>query len=135
MKNFIDNVLALFREKYDAKKDETKTHFIDLPPDIKPSKNIVETEVNLDVANHNNFANPSTQNRYAKQSKTRRYRDEHLDDVGELATFVISSNKQKHDIASSNRKLGRWVSRHESLKIQGRIIDKGFFILVVSLKL
>lgn len=127
MKNFIDNVLALFREKYDAKKDETKTHFIDLPPDIKPSKNIVETEVNLDVANHNNFANPSTQNRYAKQSKTRRYRDEHLDDVGELATFVISSNKQKHDIASSNRKLGRWVSRHESLKIQGRIIDKGFF--------
>ena len=127
MKNFIENVLALFREKYDDKKDEAKTHFIDLPPDIKPSKIVVETEVDSDVANHNNFTNPSTQNRYAKQSKTSRYRDEHLDDVGELATFVISSNKQKHDTTSSNRKLGRWVSRYESLKIQGRIIDKGFF--------
>ena len=127
MKNFIDNVLALFREKYDDKKDEAKTHFIDLPPDIKPSKIVVETEVDSDVANHNDFTNPSTQNRYAKQSKTSRYRDENLDDVGDLATFVISSNKQKHDTTSSNRKIGRWVSRHESLKIQGRIIDRGFF--------
>lgn len=127
MKNFIENVLALFREKYDGKKDGAKTHFIDLPPDIKPSETIVETGVDSDVANHNNSTNPRAQNIYARQSQTNRYRDEHLDDVGELATFVISSNKQKHDITSSNRKLGRWVSRYESLKIQGRIIDKGFF--------
>jgi len=127
MKNFIENVLALFREKYDDKKDEAKTHFIDLPPDIKPSETIVETGVDSDVANHNNSTNSSTQNRYAKQSRTNRYRNEHLDDVGELATFVISSNKQKHNTTSSNRRLGRWVSRYESLNIQGRIIDNGFF--------
>ena len=127
MKNFIENVLALFREKYDDKKDEAKTHFIDLPPDIKPSKTIVETEVDLDVVNHNNFTNPSAQNIYTKQSQTSRYRNEHLDDIDGLATFVISSNKQKHNTTSSNRKLGRWISRYESINIQGRIIDKGFF--------
>ena len=93
MKNFIENVLVLFRKKYDDKKDEVKTHFIDLPPDIKPSKTTVETEVDLDVVDHNNFTNPSTQNSYAKQSQTNRYRNEHLDDVGGLATFIISSNK------------------------------------------
>lgn len=127
MKNFIDNVLALFRQKYDTKRDKAQTHFIELPPDIKPSKTAIEKNVDSEVTDKHSSSSIDTQNRHAKPNKANRPHSEHLDDIDELATFVISSSKQQHDLASSKRKLGRWVSRHESLNIQGRIIDKGFF--------
>lgn len=79
MKNFIDNVMARFKEKYDAKDNDTKTTFIDLPPDIKQS------------------------------SRTSQYDNSDSDDIDNLATFVLSSDdltsRQNDQIIPSNQNL------------------------------
>jgi len=88
MKNFIDNVMARFKEKYDAKDNDTKSTFIDLPPDIKQS------------------------------SRTSQYDNSDSDDIDNLATFVLSSDdltsRQNDQIIPSNQNLkkGRWVIVH-----------------------
>lgn len=135
MKNFIVDVLALFKKKYDANSNETgQTKFIDLPPDIKSSVNVIEPEVSLDVSKPNNFANSSAQSSQDNRNKTSKHYNDNLDDVDKLATFIISSDKSKHDIAASNRKLGRWVTGYESLNINGRTIEQGFFYFGDQLK-
>lgn len=81
----------------------------------------------LEVSKPNNFANSGAHISKDNQNKNSTHYNDNLDDVGELATFVISSNKPKHDIAASSRKLGRWITGCESLEINGRTIEQGFF--------
>lgn len=109
MKNFIDNVMARFKEKYDAKDNDTKSTFIDLPPDIKQS------------------------------SRTSQYDNSDSDDIDNLATFVLSSDdltsRQNDQIIPSNQNLkkGRWVTQYESITIHGRTIERGFIYVGAQL--
>lgn len=99
MKKFIDNVMARFKEKYDAKDNETKTAFIDLPLDIKPS------------------------------SHTSQYDNSNSDDIDSLATFVLSSENSlsnQNESSKQKSKKGRWVTQYESITIHNRIIEQGF---------
>ena len=109
MKNFIADVKALFRQKYDANTQVNKTSkptFIDLPPDIKPDN---QSRVRQPIQN---------------------------DDTDEFASFIISSSKSNNDsINSSNKQLGRWVTASESLNIKGRSIDRGFYYVGGQLKM
>ena len=109
MKNFIADVKALFKQKYDADAQGNKTaksKFIDLPPDIKPD-------------NQHRVSQP-TQN----------------DETDDFASFIISSGKSNNDsITSSNKQLGRWVVENESLNINGRSIERGFYYIGGSLKM
>ncbi|WP_201534240.1 TerB N-terminal domain-containing protein [Psychrobacter immobilis] len=105
MKNFIADVKALFKQKYDADAQGNKTAkstFIELPPDIKPDNS------------HNSRRNiRSTQNH----------------DNDEFASFIISSAKSNASNTSSNKQLGRWIKENESLNINGRSIERGFYYL------
>lgn len=101
MKNFIADVKALFKQKYDADAQGNKTNkpaFIDLPPDIKPD------------------------------NRHRVSRSNQNDDIDDFASFIISSGKSNNaSSASSNKQLGRWITENESLNINGRSIERGFY--------
>ena len=133
MKNFIVDVLALFKKKYEPQSYKTgHTKSISLPPDIKPSARNDEPVVSPKVANPNNFASPNTQSSRShqhSQNKTRKQNHNNNDDdsVDELATFIISSNKPTYKAAASTQKLGRWVTEHEALTINKRQIARGFY--------
>ena len=101
MKNFIADVKALFRQKYDADAQGNKANkpaFIDLPPDIKPD--------------NRHRVSQSSQN----------------DDTDDFASFIISSGKSNNvSGVSANKQLGRWFKENESFDIKGRFIDRGFY--------
>ncbi|MDN3502161.1 TerB N-terminal domain-containing protein [Psychrobacter sp. 5A.1] len=100
MKNFIADVKALFRQKYDADAQGNKTTkpaFIDLPPDIKPD--------------NRHRVSQSSQN----------------DDTDDFASFIISSGKSNNASGvSANKQLGRWFKENEAFNIKGRSIERGF---------
>lgn len=103
MKNFIADVKALFKQKYDADAQGNKTAkptFIELPPDIKP-----------DNSHNSRRDSRSIQN----------------NDTDEFASFIISSAKSNASNTSSNKQLGHWVKENESLNINGRSIERGFY--------
>ena len=109
MKNFIADVKALFKQKYDADAQGNriaKPTFIDLPPDIKPDSH---HKVNRPIQNN---------------------------DEDEFASFTISSVKSTNAFnTSSNKRLGRWVTENESLDIKGRSIERGFYYVGGQLKM
>ena len=109
MKNFIADVKALFKQKYDADAQGNKTNkpaFIDLPPDIKPD------------------------------NRHRVSRSNQNDDIDDFASFIISSGKSNNaSSASSNKQLGRWITENESLNINGRSIERGFYYVGGQLKM
>lgn len=122
MKNFIENVVALFKEKYDAKSNEVKTHLIDLPPDIKPSAGAQVSH------NDQNRTNRHHDNGIDKNSFDDNHVDsDDLDNVDSLATFILSSERSKEYSTSSNHTKGRWVTKYESITIHNRTIEQGFF--------
>ncbi|WP_201558618.1 TerB N-terminal domain-containing protein [Psychrobacter sp. 72-O-c] len=132
MKNFIVDVLALFKKKYEPQSYKTgHTKFIRLPPDIKPSARNDEPVVSPKVANPNNFASANIQSSRShqhSQNKTRKQNHNNNDDsVDELATFILSSNKPTYKAAAATQKLGRWVTEHEALTINKRQIARGFY--------
>lgn len=130
MKNFIENVVALFKEKYDSKSNEVKKHLIDLPPDIRPSTGVQISH------NDQNRTNRHHDNGINKNSFDDNHVDsDDLDDVDSLATFILSSERSKEYSTSSNHTKGRWVTKYESITIHNRTIERGFFILVDSLML
>ena len=111
MKNFIADVKALFRQKYDADAQGNKTAkpvFIDLPPDIKPDY-------------------PHKPRRNSRSTQD--------DESDQFASFIISSAKSKASNTSSNKQLGRWVKENESLNTNGRSIERGFYYLGGQLKM
>ena len=122
MKNFIENVVALFKEKYDSKSNEVKTHLIDLPPDIKPSAGvqISHNDQNRTNRHHDNGINKNS-------FDDNRIDSYDLDDVDSLATFILSSERSKECSTSSNHTKGRWVTKYESITIHNRTIERGFF--------
>lgn len=105
MKNFIADVKALFRQKYDADAKgnrSSKPILIDLPPDIKP---------NNEVSNSNRISHSNSHN-----------------DADEFASFTLSSaNSRKATSASANKQLGCWFKENESFSIKGRSIERGFY--------
>ena len=105
MKNFIADVKALFRQKYDADAKgnrSSKPILIDLPPDIKP---------NNEVSNSNRISHSNSHN-----------------DADEFASFTLSSaNSRKATSASANKQLGCWFKENESFNIKGRSIERGFY--------
>ena len=122
MKNFIENVVALFKEKYDAKSNEVKTHLIDLPPDIKPSAGAQVSH------NDQNRTNRHYDNGIDKNSFDDNHVDsDDLDNVDSLATFILSSERSKEYSISTNHTKGRWVTKYESITIHNRTIERGFF--------
>ena len=111
MKNFIADVKALFKQKYDVDAQGNKTAkptFIELPPDIKPD---------------NSYS-------FRRDSRSTQY-----DDNDEFASFIISSAKSITASDSSNKQLGRWVKENEYLTINGRSINRGFYYLGGQLKM
>lgn len=106
MKNFIENVVALFKEKYDAKSNEVKTHLIDLPPDIKPSAGAQVSHNDQNRTNRHHYKGID------KNSFDDNYVDsDDLDNVDSLATFILSSQRSKECSISSNHTKGRWVTK------------------------
>ncbi|WP_367110624.1 TerB N-terminal domain-containing protein [uncultured Psychrobacter sp.] len=121
MKNFIADVKALFRQKYNAdtqSNKRAKPTFIDLPPDIKPD-------------NFHSLHNPS----HSSHNLHRNSRSIQNDDTDEFASFIISSAKSDTSSTSSNKQLGRWVKENEPLNINGRSIERGFYYLGGQLKM
>lgn len=112
MKNFIADVKALFKQKYDADVQGNKTakpSFIELPPDIKPDY-------------------PHKQRRDSRYIQN--------NDEDEFASFTISSVKSNNaSSALSNKRLGRWVTENESLNIKERSIERGFYYVGGQLKM
>jgi hypothetical protein len=133
MKNFIADVLALFKKKYEAKSNnETgKANFINVPPDIKSSVANIEPKVGLKSSKLNHLTDSSIQSRQKNKTKTSSQgnNSNDLDNVDELANFVISSNKPAYNSAASTQKSGCWVTEHESLTIKQRTMKRGFYYL------
>ena len=111
MSNFLADIKALFKKKYDVHGDKTKKKsYIDLPPDIKPYSPY--------KGSHSNRVRRANQN----------------DDEDEFASFTISSGKFNASSASSNQQLGRWITKDTSNVINGRSIKQGFYFFGGQLK-
>lgn len=108
MNSFIDDVLALFKKKYETKNCEVSTSFIDLASDIKPSTNHQRDYKNyLDAQKGSSLDNE--------------------DAIDNLATFIVSSGKAEKRKSPSRAKKGRWITSYEAITIHNRTIDNGFF--------